>query len=283
MQLAYAHGADRLWIVNVGDLKPMEFAIEFFLDLARAPSAMTLDALADYPRAWAARQFGPEHAVEIGRLITLQSRFVARRKPELLEPETFSLVNYREAERALGEYRALEADALALAAALPEAQQAAYFQLVLYPIQASANLVDLMLTVGQNRLYALQGRASANALFERARELFRRDADLAGRYEALLDGKWRHMMAQNHIGYTYWQQPVRSALPAVTELALPGEASLGVAIEGAQRAWPTDDPSQPDPILPALDPFSASRAWMDVFSRGRSGFRFTATPSVPWL
>ncbi len=283
MQLAYAHGADRLWIVNVGDLKPMEFAIEFFLDLARAPSAMTLEALAAYPEVWAAQQFGPEHAAEIGRLLTLQSRFIARRKPELLEPETFSLVSYREAERVLAEYRALEAEALALAGALPEAQQAAYFQLVLYPVQASANLIELMVTVGQNRLYALQGRASTNALFERARELFRKDAELAARYEALLDGKWRHMMAQNHIGYTYWQQPVRSALPAVTEVALPAGGSLGVAIEGSERAWPTDDPNQSEPVLPALDPLSAATAWIDVFSRGRSGFRFTATCSAPWL
>lgn len=283
LQLAYAHGADRLWIVNVGDLKPMEFAIEFFLDLARAPGEMTLEALAEYPRAWAARQFGAQHAGEIGRLISLQSRFIARRKPELLQPDTYSLVSYREAERMLSEWQELEADAVACAGALPEEQQAAFFQLVLYPIQACANLVELHVNVGRNRLYALQGRASTNALFERARELFRRDGELAARYEALLDGKWRHMMAQNHIGYSYWQQPVRSALPAVTELALPSAASLGVAIEGAERAWPTDDPNQAEPVLTALDPFSGTSGWIDVFSRGRAGFRFTAAASVPWL
>lgn len=283
MLLAFEHGADRLWIVNVGDLKPMEYATQFFLDLARDPGSMTLEALADYPRNWAARQFGEQHAEDIGALLTTQARFISRRKPELLAPETFSVVHYREAERVLREYRELERRAMEREARIHPEQRDAYFQLVLFPIQACANLLDLYISAGKNRLYAVQGRASANAWGDRSRELFRNDTELTRRYHELSGGKWRHMMAQTHIGYTYWQQPVANALPAVTELALGSSPKLGVAIEGSPHAWPTDDPNQPNPILPALDPLSGGTRWVDVFNRGASGLHFEATCSETWL
>ena len=284
LQLAWQHGADRLWIVNVGDLKPMEFATEFFLQLAWSPEAMTLSALEQYGAAWAAREFGPEHAAAIAGMIARSTKLNARRKPELLEPDTYSLVHYREAEMVAKEHRSLEQAAAQLHERLPLEAQAAFLQLVLYPIQACANLSDLYLSVGLNRLYAVQGRASTNALFERARLLFRRDAELARVYnEELSGGKWRHMMDQNHIGYSYWQQPVRSALPAVTELSLPRAAALGVAIEGALRAWPSDDPNQVDPALPALDVYDQGTRWIDVFNRGEGSLAFSVSSDVPWL
>jgi hypothetical protein len=81
MQLAHAYSADRLWIVNVGDIKPMEFPISFFLDQAWNPEAMTLEKLQGYPADWAARQFGPGHAAEIGAILTRYTQYNSRRKP----------------------------------------------------------------------------------------------------------------------------------------------------------------------------------------------------------
>jgi hypothetical protein len=284
MQLAWQYGADRLWIVNVGDLKPMEVAVEFFLELAWSPAAMTLEALGGFTRKWAEREFGSEHAAAIAAMLERQARFVGRRKPELLAPDTYSLIHYREAERVVSEYRALERDTEELGARLSAELRPAFFQLVSYPIQACANLIDLYVTVGQNRAHAGQGRASTNALFERARSLFRRDAELARLYnDELLGGKWRHLMDQVHIGYTYWQQPARSSLPAVTELVLPEQATLGVAVEGAACAWPTDDPYQPDPVLPAIDVYDRGARWIDVFNRGQAPLAVTARPRESWL
>ena len=62
MNLALEYGADRLWVVNVGDGKPMEFPIEFFLSYARTPQRWDKDHLDEFTKLWATREFGPEHA-----------------------------------------------------------------------------------------------------------------------------------------------------------------------------------------------------------------------------
>ena len=90
MRLADEYGADRLWIVNVGDIKPMEFPTSFFLDMAWNPNAMTLARMAAYPRDWAAEQFGPEHAAAIGDILQRYGQLIARRKPELLDADTYA-------------------------------------------------------------------------------------------------------------------------------------------------------------------------------------------------
>src|SRR5580704_4020575 len=99
MNIAYDRGAREIWIVNVGDLKPKEFPIEFFLRLGWDPKAWDAADIGAYTKAWGERQFGPDHAAEIAHLIARYGKFNARRKPELLDPDTYSLVNYGEADR----------------------------------------------------------------------------------------------------------------------------------------------------------------------------------------
>src|SRR5690606_27028066 len=101
MNLAWQYEATRIWIVNVVDLKPMEFPIEFFLTMAWDPARVPYEQLETYSVDWAARQFGAEHAREIAALINGYTKLNSRRKPEMLAPDTFSLVNYDEAERVL--------------------------------------------------------------------------------------------------------------------------------------------------------------------------------------
>ncbi|HEX4681249.1 MAG TPA: glycosyl hydrolase 115 family protein, partial [Gemmatimonadaceae bacterium] len=208
MDLAYRSGADRIWIVNVGDLKPMEFPIQFFLDFAWDPDAIPAARLPEYTRDWATRQFGASSGPAIGDVITTHLRYAGRRKPELLDTATYSLLNDREAERIVADYDTLAARAQSIAATLPAEYRDAYYELVLHPVLAAANLNALHVTVAKNRLYARQGRASTNDLAERARTLFRRDAELSEYFNTrLAGGKWAHMMDQTHIGYTYWQEP----------------------------------------------------------------------------
>jgi hypothetical protein len=279
MKLSYDHGADRLWIVNVGDLKPMEFPTEFFLDHAWKPDAMTAERVAAYPKDWAEQQFGAEHAEEIGALLTGYTRFNARRKPELIGPETFSLLHDREAERVLADWRALERRAEAVNAALAPEHRDAFFQLVLFPIQASANLNALYVAAAKNRLYAAQGRASANAWAAEVERLFAFDAELERRFhQDLAGGKWNHMMSQTRIGYTGWQQPDTNVMPAVTRVAPAAAPSLGVAIEGRAEALKAGQTA----TLPPLDRWSPAPRWIEVFDRG-SGLRWTAQAGAPWL
>jgi len=104
LHLTYAYGAKTIWIVNVGDLKPMEFPTSFFLDYAWNPDRWTADRLPEYTRRWSEQQFGPEHASEIAELITADLKYAARRKPELLDTATYSLANFREAESVVADY-----------------------------------------------------------------------------------------------------------------------------------------------------------------------------------
>ena len=281
MHLAYEYGVDRLWIVNVGDIKPMEFPTEFFLDYAWDPKAWPADRLEEYSRLWAAEQFGDEHAAAIADILAKYTRFNARRKPELLSPETYSLTNYREAETIVADYNELLDEAERINDALPAEYRAAYFQLVLHPVQACANLNELYLTVAKNRLDAKQGRAVTNVLAKHARELFAKDASISRYYNKdLAGGKWSHMMDQTHIGYTYWQEPPKNTLPKVDEIELPLGAVIGVAVEGSGSSWPNDDSAL---VLPEFSAVDNDRHYLEIFNRGQSPCEFTIEAGAPWL
>ncbi|KAF1701577.1 glycosyl hydrolase 115 family protein [Pseudoxanthomonas kaohsiungensis] len=281
MRLAWAHGVERLWVVNVGDIKPMELPISAFLDQAWDPDAADLAWIEGYPAAWAAEQFGPEHAKDIGEILTRYTQYNARRKPELISPDTWSLVHEREAERVLAGWNALVGRTLLLGAKIPASQRDAWYQLVEYPVLASANLNHLHVAVGRNRLYAAQGRASANAWADKARELFARDAELQRVYEhEIAGGKWTSMMSQPRIGYTHWQSPERNLLPALATVDVPEKGVTGVAIEGDARRWPVPLASA---RLPVLDPVAAPTREVVVFNGGRQPIGFTASTRTPWL
>jgi hypothetical protein len=281
MNLAHQYGANRIWIVNVGDLKPMEFPIEFFLNFAWNPERWPAERLDEYSRLWAEREFGPEYAYKIAEIISKYTKYNARRKPELLEPNTYSLVNYQEAGTVVSEYKDLAQAAGHIYESLPPETRDAFFQLVLYPVEACAILNELYVTVGLNRLYAVQGRSSTNDTAAHARELFSADEKLTRRYnEVVAGGKWRHMMDQTHIGYTFWNQPVRNAMPAVQELQIPVQGEIGVAVEGSLASWP-DGPRQP--VLPELNAYDPRPRSFEVFNRGQSPFTFSAQANQPWL
>jgi hypothetical protein len=281
MYLAWRYGADRLWIVNVGDLKPMEFPMEFFLTLAWDPARWPYERLGDYSAQWATREFGADHAAAIAAIVNGYAKLNRRRTPEMLDPKTLSLVNYREADRVLQEWRDLAATAQKLQGRLHPEQQDAYFQLVLYPVLASANIWELHVAAGRNRLYSVQGRAAANAEAQRVLRHMQRDAELADQYHGLGEGRWNLMMSQVKLGYTSWQQPPIEVAPAVHFVRPRRGAELAIALEGSERSWPAHD-SGPA-VLPPLDPYSGTRRWIEVFSRGTRAFPFTATGSAPWV
>lgn len=279
MRLAWQAGADRLWVVNVGDLKPMEVPIDFFLDQAWDPQGMTVERMAGWSRDWARAQFGEAQADEIAELIDLYTRYNSRRKPELIGPDTFSLVNHGEADRIEAEWAELAARADRVRASLPAEYDDAFVQLVWFPIQASGNVTALHIETGRNRLYAAQGRwQAAQAAAEAVRARFARDAELEAIYHRLKGGKWDHMMSQTHISYDDWQQPERDVLPELATARAERGARLGVAVEGRAEAVATGAGAR----LPELSPYGAAR-WIEVFDRGDRPADFRIEAGAPWL
>ncbi len=281
MNLAYEYGARRIWIVNVGDLKPMEFPMEFFLAFAWNPTGWPKEKLSEFTELWAKREFGPWYAVEIAEVMEKYAKYNGRRKPELLEPSTFSVLNYDEAERVSAEWQALASHAEQIYAKLPEKYRDAFFELVSFPVKASAQVTELYIVAGKNQLYAQEGRASANDLAAEARVLFQADAELSAAYNrTLAGGKWNHMMDQSHIGYTSWNEPAKNVMPKVSELTIPAEARMGISPEGSASAWPA---AVDKPTFPRFDALARQRRYVDVFNRGSAHFRFSATSSEPWI
>jgi hypothetical protein len=281
MNLAYQYGANQIWIVNVGDIKPMEFPIEFFLDYAWNPKLWNQDNLDAYVYLWAERQFGSEHAAAIASILTDYTQYNARRKPELLSPETYSIIHYREAERVVEEYNKLLKEAERIDEAMPAEYKDAFYQLVLHPVKASAVLNELYVTVAKNRWYATQGRAGTNGLAERAKILYQQDSVLSHYYnKEMANGKWNHMMDQTHIGYTAWQQPEKNVMPAVKTITLPVAASLGVAIDGSDSWWPRE---KKHAVLPVFDALHQQFYYIDIFNRGQTFFDFTIQAAAPYI
>lgn len=281
MHLAHEYGADRLWIVNVGDIKPMELPTEFFLDYAWNPATWPADRLNEYTRLWAAEQFGPEHAAAIARILAEYTKYNARRKPEMLAADTYSLTDYREAETVVADYNRLVDDAERVYSQLAPDYKDAYFQLVLYPVTACANLNEMYVSAGRNRLYAKQGRVATNDLADRVKELFEKDAALT-RFanEELAGGKWNHMYDQTHIGYTNWQEPPKNSPPTVEKIDVPAAAEMGVAIEGDESWWPNNGG---EPVLPELAADGQTSSYIEIFNRGQEPFEFAASAAEPWV
>ena len=242
MDLAYSRGARQLWIVNVGDIKPEEFPLSFFMDHAWNPEAMTPVALAEYPENWARATFGVAQASAIADLLNRYSMYAARRKPEVIDADSFRLgererfgdvLNGGEFGSMVAEWQALEADMLEVKAKVPEAQRSAYLQLVEHPIAAMSNLYQLYYAVALNRQLAAYKDARANAFATLAEEKFKRDAALTAAYHQVNGGKWDKMMSQTHIGYIIWQQPPVNVMPEVKRVEVKGEVKPVVFGPGA--------------------------------------------------
>ncbi|HET6256794.1 MAG TPA: glycosyl hydrolase 115 family protein [Puia sp.] len=285
MHLTKAYGDDRIWIVNVGDIKPMEFPISFFLDYAWDPDRWPASRLPDYTRQWTTEQFGRRFADSIAYILTQYARFNGRRKPELLSPDTYSLLNYREADNVVAAYNRLAAQAESIGRRLPAESRDAYFELVLYPVLACANLNELYVTAARNKLYAAQGRAATDSLANRVKVLFDRDSILSMQFnKETAEGKWNHMMDQTHIGYTYWQEPPHNNIPATTTLdpAANTGFSWGVAIEGSASWWPAANDAA-KAVLPSFSPYQNTDRYIDVFNRSVHPVTYTIQPGAPWI
>lgn len=194
MQLAYAHGADRIWVVNVGDLKPLEIPLTHFLDMAYDIDKWSLDNVSEWTQAWATREFGSEYAGDITDIMTRFGMYAARRKFELVEPHVYSTINYNEGDAILEQWAVLAADAQAIYDEIDDSIQPAFFELILHPILAGQIIHKVHINAQKNAVWANQHRNSANDAISNVLADFQADGELTARWDQLLDGKWRRML-----------------------------------------------------------------------------------------
>lgn len=204
LTLAYENGIDRLWILNVGDLKPMEYPISQFMDMAWNPRKYDVSNITRHTRDWCAQQFGESQADEAARILNLICKYNGRCTPEMLNKNTYSLEN-GEWQEVVNQYLQLEADALRQYNYLPASYHDAYRQIILFPIELMSNLHQMYFAQAQNHVLYKQGNPKANVWADECERLFKRDSLICDDYNhKMAGGKWNGMMTQKHIGYKSW-------------------------------------------------------------------------------
>ena len=204
LTLAYENGIDRLWILNVGDLKPMEYPISQFMDMAWNPHKYDVNNITRHTRDWCAQQFGESQADEAARILNLICKYNGRCPPEMLDKNTYSLEN-GEWQEVVNQYLQLEADALRQYNSLPASYHDAYRQIILFPIEMMSNLHQMYFAQAQNHALYKQGNPKANVWADECERLFKRDSLICDYYNhKMAGGKWNGMMTQKHIGYKSW-------------------------------------------------------------------------------
>ena len=201
LNLAYKSGIDRIWIINVGDLKPKEMPISFIMDYAWDPECVDADNTDGWLREWTQsvlRGVSNADAKECANIIACYSKYNLWRKPEVQVPGLF---NYQEMMKLNDLWQSVVLRCEALKERIPASAQDAFYQLVYYPAVASAGVAMMYnaATMGDSLTVC---------------HLMEKDQRLTDYYNKVLaGGKWDGMMLDNHIGYTQWSIPEKNRHP----------------------------------------------------------------------
>ncbi|SFE06931.1 glycosyl hydrolase 115 family protein [Thermophagus xiamenensis] len=226
LQLTYDYGVDKLWILNVGDIKPMEYPITLFLDMAWEPLKYNATNLLDHARDFCAQQFGEDQADEAARILNLYCKYNGRVTPEMLDRYTYNLET-GEWKKVSDEYIKLEAEALRQYLSLKPEYRDTYKQLILYPVQAMANLYEMYYAQAMNHKLYAENNPRANYWADKVEKAFKRDKALSYDYNNVMSGgKWKNMMIQKKIGYTSWNDNFpEDQLPEIYRIENPEKAT----------------------------------------------------------
>jgi len=211
MTKAYDYGADKVWILNVGDLKPAELDIEYFLKLAWNPNAWTGANTYELLARQLARDFGPSNASELSSIMDEYYRLNFQRKPEHMNYPTNNLFSAGEAGERLGAWQKLTARVDSAGKNLPPEAQDAFFELVGYPVKAAAAMNEK----------CLAGSAAASDEIHRLTEVYN---------NRIARGKWRYMMTDNPRGQI---DPGVPPPVAATNIMIQPADSMGTNFPGA--------------------------------------------------
>jgi autotransporter-associated beta strand protein len=279
MSKAWDYNASRMWIVNVGDLKPTEIGMEFFLRLARNPEAFRNFDQHAYLAQWAARTFGLEQAGAIASVLDEYYRLNIIVRPEHLNRTTsgFNFVaNGDEAQKRLDDFNALVSSANTIYAQLPAAQKAAFYEMILYPIRGSKLVNEKVLQAERSRLWATQGRAATATMAAEAQAAQNALlAETAYFNQTNAGGKWNRMMTVDTNG----ANNAPYLMPTLGSYSPPSTAGLGVAVEGFAAVLTVGTPG----LLPTFNPVANESHFIDIFNTGTSPMPWIAQSSEPWI
>lgn len=290
LRKAYDSTADRYWLLNSGDIKSCEFAVDFFLSMAYDIDSFDYKRAAAYRAEWLAEMLGEGDYEEYLSVFDEFYHQAFIRKPEFMgwgyqwatdkhgnERNTdtdFSFANYREADRRLAAYSRIASKVTQMMDAVPESHKACFYESVYYPVKACELMNRMVLSGQKNRWYALQGRAATDALAAEATACYDSLRTITDGYNRLLDGKWDHIMSMGQgFAASYFKKPVLRK----TELAEKPRLGVMVENEGSLNGVSSYH------LLPAFSTYHRCSYFVDIFNRGGGELSWKAEADNSWI
>lgn len=288
MTMAYDYGIRDIWIVNVGDLKPNELPLSYFMELAynfEGWGTGKLNRTQQFLQKWTAQQFAhttdSQTVADIVQILADYTRMNGARKPEVTYPDTYSITQFKEAERVLQQTIELEQRAEECRLRIADQHKDAYDQLVYFPAAASANVKKMNIYAGYNHWLSQAPYHSqlANHYAKLVEATIERDQALEHFYNhEISGGKWRGMMSSPHIGYVNWNADGWQ-YPQVKSAALvAGKSLMIVHAEGSAEGIISGAAT-----LPHINQLQPQTRKLTVSNGGDVPFQFEIVTDADWL
>ncbi len=290
LRKAYDTSADRLWLLNVGDIKSCEFPFSLFMDMAYDIDQFNYDMISQYHATWLSKIFGKQHYDQLLDITLAYYHLAFSRKPESMgwgyewntnkngrERTTdtdFSFSNYQEAESRLKEYDRIGTAVKSLMDRLNDSQKPSFYQLLYYPVKGAELMNKMHLTAQKNRWYARQQRAATNPLKDQVKMYYDSLQVITRGYNSLLNGKWNHMMSMvQGVTASYFE------LPRLDSVVLSGPAGMDIMAEGEDvlkglRSFHA---------LPSFNTYTRQSYYIDIYNTGKDLLKWTLKPSDSWI
>lgn len=289
LKKAYDTGADRYWLLNVGDIKPGELGMKLFLDMAWDMEKFNFENINDYQVDFLSSVFGSQFRTDINDILSSYYQLAFQRKPEAMgwgwewnsrhEVEQifdteFSFTNYNEAEDRIEEYDRIARKSESILNQLPKDYQPAFFQLLHYSVKGAELMNKKMLVAQQNRWYATQGRSATNSLAKKVQLYYDSINQITDQYNNLLDGKWKHMMSLPP-GWTARYQN----MPPVKTIDLSNKSRVGLFLSNEDLGYGGINIK----ALPCFNPYTQKTYFFELYNKGRNSVKWSASTKSDWV
>ncbi|MCR5657534.1 MAG: glycosyl hydrolase 115 family protein [Butyrivibrio sp.] len=286
MTTAYEAGVRKMWIVNVGDLKEMEYPLSFFMDLAYDYETYGLNGLnkiEDYVYSWIDKQFAGKltktQKKDMFKVLEGYTRFNAMRTPETMNEMIYHPIHFREGERILAEARDILETAKKLHEELSQDALLTYESMIYYAAAASLNLVIAWILTGFNHELAKRGAVYANSYIDEIEKRIALDKLLVNEFHQIADGKWNHCLSSAHTGFRTWDDR-EWFYPATVKVTPISGAKAIVSFRGYDRYhlgahWQDNAPIVCDDFLFA----GSEEALLDIDAKGEVPFDYEIVSS----
>ncbi|MBQ8549122.1 MAG: glycosyl hydrolase 115 family protein [Lachnospiraceae bacterium] len=290
MTQAYESGVREMWIVNVGDLKAVEYPLCYFMELAydyETWGSSAPNKTEAFVKGWINQQFGGRlsdvRKEKIAKVLEGYTKWNAVRSPEAMREDIYHPVHFREGDRVWAEVHDIMETAEQLNHELSGEALMTYQSMIYYPAMASLNLVLMYVETAMNKELARRGCMYANVYRDRVIARILDDSRYVEEYHRVNNGKWNHCMSSAHTGFRTWDDKDWTYPTVETVVPIPGGKSV-VSFRGSEEYhlgahWQdrgpmvNDDFTRPD----------RSEVLVDIDSRGSVSFSYEAEFDNTWL